>query len=204
MNGSTATLNCRGSTPEGDPRVTWSTSIPGLALPQPTQITLDEYTVSSSITLDSVSSSYSGVYVCNVSDGIKNVANNISLSVIGRFQTLSSMSVIDSTIHIDIYYSPVVLTSIESNATLFCNASDYPDLEYSWERSPLPFNFTSEYDQSRVSGLNSSVLTIVNVEEMDAMDYICSVFRADEPMDTPIGTRTVSLIIPGEIMSNRG
>lgn len=83
-NGSTVILNCKGSALENNVSITWSTSFPGLALPKPTQISLDENTVSSSITLDSVDSSYSGEYVCNVSNELSSVTENISLTIISK------------------------------------------------------------------------------------------------------------------------
>ena len=84
--GSPVTLRCTGSSAEGIVDITWSTSIPGVTLPQPTQTPLDGNTVTSFITLDSVSDSYSRVYVCNVSNGLGSVGENIiSLSVISKF-----------------------------------------------------------------------------------------------------------------------
>ena len=84
--GSSVTLNCTGSSAEGNVNITWSTSVPGITLPQPTLTPLDENTVTSSVTLDSVSDAYSGVYVCNISNGLASVTEKVSIVVISKYQ----------------------------------------------------------------------------------------------------------------------
>ena len=87
-----------------------------------------------------------------------------------------------------------VLAIAESNVSLSCNASGHPDLEYSWERVPIPFNFTMEDDQDRVSGWLNHTLSIAGVGTADAMNYTCYV----SPLGELVGVSTVSLEVQGD------
>ena len=84
LNGFSVTLNCTGSSGVGNVSITWSTSNPVITLPQPTETALDENTTMSTITLDSVSANYGGVYICNVTNRFGEVTGNVSLSVISK------------------------------------------------------------------------------------------------------------------------
>ena len=199
LNGSSVNLTCTGSSAEGNVSITWNTPIPGITLPEPTQTPLDGNNVTSFITLDSVSSGYSGVYVCNISNELSSVAKNFTLSVISKCLCHIAQTILLQLVQYPHYVGISEVQDAQAiagrNISFLCDASGHPHLEYSWERDPTPFNFTGEGNPAHFDGLQSNTLTIINVVEADAMNYTCSVSLYGEL----IGAITASLEILGDL-----
>ena len=81
--GSTVTLNCTGSSLDGNVNVTWSTDL-GVTLPPATLTREDDMTVTSRLVLDSVEDANGGVYMCTVSNRVNQIVDTVQLSVISE------------------------------------------------------------------------------------------------------------------------
>lgn len=88
LEGRDVVLNCEASSRDGDVSIVWSGPSSGgnetvTALPDAVE-TMVNSTLTSSITLASIDSSFSGTYTCNATNRLTSVSSTTTLSVISK------------------------------------------------------------------------------------------------------------------------
>ena len=86
LSGDDVTLNCTATSQDGldNLNVTWETDAAVQNLPNPVETVVDDVTVTSTLTLTAVDSTYSGQYTCVVTNRVDTASMSTAVSVVSK------------------------------------------------------------------------------------------------------------------------